>query len=411
MTIYGYYDVLDTVRCGIRWGTRGEEGRKLAQAQLFLSILLGKTPVLSQTQGFDSSLILEAAIGDDHRYIVGAFRMGRIRIHRFRTMGLLDAFKGALSKPSFVFSAWPEIPEKNSNASSDPRKAILAWIEDEKTHDLEQKVCSRLAILKSIDAAEKELGDRQEAIPTPTNLQVLLSQVREKVVDKNLASILRNLPDTNDRSVLYDHFNSLQSENEIAARSIARSIVDICYNKIICESVMGAIDPLKQEYLLTAAEEMAISATESIGMPEPTKCDVLEEEELRKSLTALDWKILSDFCDEYQRYPGSDSLRLAETAGLLAKTQLEEGEDVLSFVVRNNPLIVDAVVAGISTAAAIVSSTSPVAGVMISSFSVVLSHKLNERLQPPIHKKALEHKKRKLVGWLNKSENRNTTDS
>jgi len=208
-----YYDVMDTVRTSIRLEPINglEEPLRIGAGHLILSLLCGKRPVISQTQAFDSTLVLGAA-SPQHPASAsfrGLVKNGFIRIHLFNQPSVVDAFAASLRKPNFLYSAWPEI----TNGTVD-RNAVLESLHGESPDSLPDAVRLRVESVKELNSAHEPARKLGEAKPSTP-----------------LSELLKNAADPSDKGDPNFHF-ILQELAELKATIGAYSIAILSVRRL-----------------------------------------------------------------------------------------------------------------------------------------------------------------------------------
>jgi len=257
-----YFSALDTVhfRADVP-ATLRDERMVGATGTVMLQMLLGGvTPLLSQTQAFDSAAIVNALarFGEDLPTLLKLARTGRVRVpildgpllrddpadgHR---LTLLNAFVSALQRPDFIFSAWPEL-------AADPGlRAAVAEQLDRDPADVERitsgTLYHRLSGLIEFDRALRDSGPISARPPAGPGLceRVLTTlghrrgslSRQEDATLSDLETRVRSGADAalfERRSAWYALLDGhADAERPIA---IARAVVDACYNQMVAASL------------------------------------------------------------------------------------------------------------------------------------------------------------------------------
>lgn len=249
-----YLNLLDTVN------TATPHGHRLAKANLMLSAIDGAPVVLSQTQAFDSSVVIEA--GTDRNG--PAFR--QLVIDRYIRVKLLpgvpsvlDAFDRALSRTidppggdpakAFAFSAW-SIP--NREAAADVRNAVRTGFDGA----LPSETRSALDTLRHLSALLVERELTEEVSPTFT-LASRLVEARDGLPASNEFRDLGVLLDVvvksglNDRSALRVLIRNLVGPD--TAKVALENLVNLCYNDVVSTSLQAKPTMLASDPLSVAA--------------------------------------------------------------------------------------------------------------------------------------------------------------
>jgi hypothetical protein len=295
-TEFQYLDVLDTVKLTLRHGDSTRHARQFAQARISLAVILGRIPVLSHAQVFDSSVLLPGEANDaGFLDLCHLFSEGHIQVRPFGSDTVLDAFQTAVARPIFEFSGWPEIPEEKSNRSDDPRGAILAFFKDKKRHELPESVTTKLHALIELSEAEKGFNGRSKALGSTETMPTLIKKVQLGLTNEpKLKKVLSKLEGVNDRSTLYKVIREHAADETV--RNDALEIVNICYNRMIAKSLGQC------QIELTASELTGVEAAQLILDPgsEIMEAQVSSGEPPTnlKMLLPVDWTILRHFRDE-----------------------------------------------------------------------------------------------------------------
>ena len=318
-----YYDVLDTVRTANIDGTDKERhSQRLAAGQAMLAILLGDDLTLSQTQGFDSSLVLGAAasIADGAEFMT-LIRKGIIQVRLYSAPTILDAFTNALRKKDqngkyvFRFSAWPEMRKGEVD-----QEAVAESVIGPISSTLPGIVLARLDTLHELDDAIRSAGSIPKASQPDFSLSQLLNVVSHKGVQLKLqcASVLCQLAalNTDDRSKHYDYLDEMQVD--AIQREQARQVVDMCYNRAISSS----LGP--QLIYLTAAHSEAVEAMQSTLVHGLRRIEVLEAASF-SGLTETGWGEVARFARDVKNLHFSERVLEAKAARFLASIAVKQG--------------------------------------------------------------------------------------
>ncbi|BDU77804.1 hypothetical protein [Mesoterricola sediminis] len=326
-----YLDVLDTVRLSSRNGQDATADRVLARARLSLALLQGRVPVLSQTQVFDSPILLPDTFEtSDFQDLCQLFSAGLIQMRPFGTPGAVEAFRRALARDLFVFSAWPELPDRRGG-SADPRGDLLAFLEDGRVHGLTPALHARAEALVALDRHEKRFEGRRPAQGRAPRLAQVFAQVRHGLkAPGGLAPILDRLASQpGDRSALY---GAIEAGDEAPAlQAAARELVDACYNRVVA----GSLGLHRME--LTLAATSAAEAAQALLAREEKHLETQVAEVLLppdgKALRPVDWTLLRDF---RQRFPeGMASPHYAKAgSAFLAQAIAQRGQTAYGLALR-----------------------------------------------------------------------------
>jgi hypothetical protein len=234
-----YSDALDTVRTvNLLENDDEEHSRRVAIAQIMKVLLSGDTVVVSQTQAFDSSVILGGCIaseeeGPKFRKLI---QNGYIQVRLFNRPNVIEAFRVALNNPEFEFSGWPEIATGKVE-----RAAVLEGLDGPPPKSLPDALVERLSALKLLDEAVAAAthGKRAEAIGSKL-LDILQGVAKYAHANGHTsAAILQELCATksSDRSVHYGILKLAATQYDTAVVDHARSVVDCAYNWLVAHSL------------------------------------------------------------------------------------------------------------------------------------------------------------------------------
>lgn len=333
-----YLDLLDTVR------TKTVEGQRLAKANLFVMAMSEEPVVVSQTQAFDSSVILEAGValdGPGFRKLV-ADRLITVKLVA-GVPTVLAAFEAALDRyidppggdPSrrFIFSAW----------RVDDRETALALRSAARTgrdHGLDASHRENLEGLRRLSATLADLNLREEVVQTFT-LAARLRAARESIGHReklrDLAVLLDVvLPDgLNDRSAL--HRRITEYVGPLAAIAAGHDLVDLCYNDVVATSLGGR--PTMLAAAVPAVEAWALS---DHGTAEPMATVELHA---YRDLPSMTWKALDEARNDANRYRNPKD-RWEVLTARLAREVLDNGVLVRVVNIGGVALAAGAVAAG-----------------------------------------------------------------
>ena len=233
-----YHDLLDTVRTSslIEDKKKVAKARFIGSANLMLSVLIGETPVISQTHAFDSSIILTTIESpEDTSAFRSLLRRGFIRVKLFNQANLKTAFKAALENPKFVFSGWPELEKGEVE-----RKAIEMFLNGDKITSFPESVRYRLEAINCLNAVIGESKYTKNAKVPEVLLEDYIKYSALKIENTELKNVIKKLDtleskESKNRSFYYKTLDEMEICDNI--RETARELVDMFYNKVISDSL------------------------------------------------------------------------------------------------------------------------------------------------------------------------------
>lgn len=325
MTTLRYHDVWDTVRTGTAQGIAPTgDAHAVASGTLLYSLLLGENPVFSQTEAFDSALLLAAAAalageGTNFKWLL---EKAAIRVHLFDAQDVKTAFIAALERPDFVFSAWPEIEEGTVE-----RAAIIEAIGGGAPglpDPVKWRVESLLGLDSAASAGLKVHGGR--AGRASVNMPDLLDRVVFSAIDAGhrLAPALTDLSSRHltARSPLYSVIREEIAPEDQRRQEELRSIVDACYNKVIASSLQADQVGLSTSHSGLLGQLLAID--DSAVEHETSLTDLVP------GLASVSWTSVRDLLEESERKPYSRVEQLAIHKEFLARA-LVDGHPFLAI--------------------------------------------------------------------------------
>ena len=324
-----FMDLWDTVRTRDQVGNASElVNQSLGVAHIILSLLNGCTIVLSQTHGFDSSIIIGSAnpLGSNSASFRMLIQRGYIRFHLFNVPDLKSAFRSALLDEEYIFSAWPEV-----HTGEVDRRALLEALSGSIPASLPDFVRSRMETVLAIDSVSKAASHGGRAIqPSNTLAKILMdiasSPAVQEIASRDLVKHLASLSN-NKRSILYSEIDRyrgpksllFESEDDEKLREIkdeARQLVDICYNASISESLVSnrCILTTNVEDLVGLVRKSAFQASEICAF-----ADV----EVPSYISEVGWEELLYFLNQVKEQNTSEIESEAEASKLLVKKAFE----------------------------------------------------------------------------------------
>jgi hypothetical protein len=246
-----FHDFMDTVR--IRTSLRNyqeERNRWLSEANLMLFILIGMTPTLSQTQVFDSTIMIGRGLAkEDYDGFASLFYEGNIQLKLFRQPSLIDAFKNALRDPDFDFSAWPEI-----NRGEVDRKKVLDYLNSgvATESDLSEKTIQKIKIVQEYNRMHELNRYKKEASLPKVNLPYLIKKQSQYIEEKDQPLFQRLVAiNSHMRSHYYKEIENYRETEQIddSVEKKFKQLIDILYNRVISSSLETEFNILTSEYL------------------------------------------------------------------------------------------------------------------------------------------------------------------
>ena len=284
-----YYGLLDSVRFAPHLPADVRARREVAATGAVMIDVLagGAVPVLSQTQAFDSAVLLNVleGHGDDTLALLRLVERSRLQVRvverpRIEHLAgpapesLLNAFALAVQRPGFMLSGWPELTDAALR-----RHVLDVTIAGADVDELgSERLAARLEGLRLLDAAltRSEAAEKVRAAPGGNLFEqvlgVLDSYEQEEPAHAEAVRWLRARalsvrarresdpgagPDLGGRSGWYVLLDELSGEDELApAGSALRSVVDEAYNGVIAVS-LGVTGSLRTCTTQSVAKSLA----------------------------------------------------------------------------------------------------------------------------------------------------------
>lgn len=308
-----YHDLLDTVRTS----SLNKDKKKVAKARfmgaanLMLSVLIGETPVISQTHAFDSSIILTTIESlEDTSAFRSLLRRGFIRVKLFHQENLKNAFKKKLKDPKFVFSGWPELEKGEVE-----RKAIEMFLNGDKITSFTENVRSRLEAINCLNADISQSKYTKNAKVPEVLLKDYIHSAAliENTKLKSVIDILDKL-ESNDRSRHYKTLDKMKISNNI--RETTRELVDMYYNKVISDSL--GVDCVS----LTTSKSESLRNIKKVLKTDIQVREPFVSKEV-KGINEVGWNQIDEFLGKYERLD-FDSHYFEKLSEFLAKAHSEK---------------------------------------------------------------------------------------
>lgn len=303
-----------------------EEEVHLATALLILYLLRGRTPLISQTQAFDSPALLATATADStSAYLRWLVTRGHIRVALFNRPTLLDAFVAALDNPSFVFLSWPELNSPNPVVDrAELKHAVRHW---QRRSGLPDGLQARLEALVSLDRAVSKTRHRSSATLPRVKLSTRITaacHASEK--DSPLGQVLQRLSalNSNEWSRHSNELGDMNLPNDL--RAAALTILDSCYDMVVGDSLRA------DEKIIRTSEKDAVDVVHRIS-----RGSILYEGRVSldtpdvQTLERVGWREVTEFMKRAEELSMTERERLAEALHLLVRVASEEGESFLGF--------------------------------------------------------------------------------
>jgi hypothetical protein len=149
--------------------------------QLALTLLRGWTPVVSQTQAFDSRVIIEAALDGtpgaaQFRWLI---QEGHIHVPLFQKPTLCDAFIAALNNTKFVFLYWPEVMGVSPAVTRQEVVEVLR--QKHPASKLPPDLARKIETIRALSSALEKSRVRLFARPPSVALSDMLQQAKNKL--------------------------------------------------------------------------------------------------------------------------------------------------------------------------------------------------------------------------------------
>ena len=312
-----YFSDLDSVRFDSAVADAVLEERVLRATSDLMSVLIAlETPVLSQTQVFDSPFLLEAVAAGtaDSDAILALVRQSRIQMRAFRPADavpllgtgehvLLEVFLDRVRHPSFVFTAWPEL-----NGDDELRRLVVAHTLGQTTESPGPVLAQRLEGLERLNDAFVRSHASEEA---RTSSMSLGAEIADHLGTASgvgylrgtyakLMELHRHYPsggfDLETRSGWYKLITAYADDARLSAEhghlAGVRRVVDLHYNRKVADSVGASRLEENEEDARTA--EVLRSAPTTLDFTEE-KVLVMEGSDVQDWLT---WANLTTRMDE-----------------------------------------------------------------------------------------------------------------
>jgi len=314
------YDPLDCSGSSFDAGSSAES-MQLSAALLIYYILRGRTPLLSQTQGFDSpSVLMAASEGRSGAAFRSLFRHGDAQMALFNSATLEDAFVSALENPDFLFFAWPELngPEPRV-ARAAVREAILTG---RYSSELSSGVVGRVDALRALSDSLKATPNGTLARKPRTSLSAHLRAAASATpASSPVGRALRELARTrsNQRSAHVAAIRRMQlGETE---KKTVLAVVDSCYDLVLGDS-LGARETMLRAAAAAPMDIMGESVDDGIRKEGFVSLDSNDV----KDLVQVGWVEVAQFSRKVESLSYGERERRAEASELLVRTSSEQGE-------------------------------------------------------------------------------------
>lgn len=290
-----YLDLLDTVR------TTRIEDHQIAKANLMIACLADEPTVVSQTQAFDSTVILEGAEGSngpDFRQLLSDKTLIVKLIPGVRD--LQHAFENALQRyiappdgdtsRRFIFSAWP-IDDVGIAT------AVHAALLEGHDRGLPEDVARRLDALRRLSSFLDQRGLAGRTGASELTLAGRLARAAERLPETDelhdLGVLLNVLVATglNERASLYRTVRGLSGPK--GAKASLYDLVSLCYNDVVAATLDA--QPIMLAPRLEAVEAWA-SSEDGTATPMTTV-----ETSAYRTLEPLTWRKLGAIRAEAKR--------------------------------------------------------------------------------------------------------------
>lgn len=276
-----YHDVLDTARTSRGREKTNPQGMGVAhlhaKGSMVLYALLGYRQRISQTQAFDSTVILDCCCDERAEETDAFFKMvqgGFFQVGLFGHTSLLAAFRKRLD--TMTLAAWPEVddPAEYDEAGNvvrvaGPKRTELIQLMDGKSEglNLPDSVRANVEAVKRLDAALQCSREKIAAVTAPQKFQLSewvgnrLNFFRQLEGVSWRVQALKTLDamKSNDRSLHYRKIEQMDLYED--EKDSLKSVIDIGYNRVVARS-LGT-----PHFVLTTANEKAVRALEHMGEP------------------------------------------------------------------------------------------------------------------------------------------------
>lgn len=304
-----YYSLLDTVHFNQAVAPKTFVSRAVnVTGLLMLDALVGNaTPLLSQTQAFDNTLLLAqlAEPSEDSHAFLRLVRKGRIQVRVVGAPSLLGAFANALRQPDFVLSAWPELTDERL------RSEVVRYLSgsgDDVDRLGSPSLAARLEGLRQFDNSLRQSPTMQwhAAMTRTTQLSPLITSGLRELANADPASrasaqwLLTHAPSLlpaqrERRSAWYRLLDDLPEDHSAAAVGNAKGIIDGAYNSVVANS-LGATGMFAQ--CPTREVATALAGVDLDGAAGGQLVDIMRDEHRDEWLT---WHKVDEWLDEHDR--------------------------------------------------------------------------------------------------------------
>jgi hypothetical protein len=324
-----FYHRLD-LTCDEHGSTCGPEAVHVGNSQLLLALFRKWTPVISQTQAFDTVTVLGSAAADseDGSYFRSLVHDRRIRFSLYKTNSIREAFIQKLENPNYVFASWPEL----NSGELDAKQVIEAIREPKSKTLLPDQVRWQVETLHALDDALSE--DRSSVIMAQSpreSLHQLLKRTAAKAAEMKLASAsaLANMErqNSNEWSVCFTALIGMDCTLDVQREALA--ILNICYDSVLADSLRAGTSGILTESATAARLMKAIlpgaktgsmyGPSSSIAFQDPLKSAEIQD------IQQVGWKEVKTFLDEHEDLQEDQLIRYASAASLIANVATDDG--------------------------------------------------------------------------------------
>lgn len=322
-----FFDSLDFVSRNHDTSIAYEE-IEFGTAQIVLALLRGWTPLISQTQAFDSHVILNAAAegSDDAPSFRWLIEEAHIRVPLFNQATVCDAFAAALRNPHFRFLCWPEIVGERPSVD---RNAIISMLKTRRRpSDLPDEVAARIGTVLALSSSVANCKRRFTAWAPSLTLSGILEKAHSEALRKGdaVAPILQSMLELESNS-WGAHFAHLEHAPH-DLRNSAVEILDMAYTAVVCESLRA------DRCIFRGFQNNAIEIMGNVISQNGRQNGITASVNKIGSLPAVvGWQELRKLREETSDLPVTERETLALAAGLLARLSIDRGT-LLGFAPR-----------------------------------------------------------------------------
>jgi hypothetical protein len=295
-------------------------------AQMELALLRGLTPLISQTQAFDSCVVLNAASEPDDsgacfRWLI---ENGHIRVPLFNQNTLVDAFISAVNNPDFRFLCWPQL--NGVNASVDRNAIISALRARRHPSELPSQIAAQVETVQALSSSVESCKRKFSAWRPAMTLSAVLMRAHSEANRRGdpVAPLLQSMLDLRSDSWSAHFAHLRKAPTHLRAR--ATEILDMSYTFVVSDSLRA------DHCSFRGIDDNAITIMRNVVSEDKPQQGIIGRSN-ETGFPPVGWREIKEFYKDISDLAVGEKERLALAAGLLARISMEQGS-ILHFVPR-----------------------------------------------------------------------------